>query len=284
MKSLSFKIQQLEESQTLAFTALARQLRETGADVVSLTAGEPDFPTPMHIKMTAIRAIEENFTHYTANNGIPELLKAIKQKFERDNRLTFDVSQIVVSNGAKHSLYNALQAICNKGDEVVIAAPYWVSYPEMVALAGGESVPVVCPASNGFKLQPADLEKAITPKTKWIILCSPSNPTGAAYTEAEIKALTDVLVKHERIWVLSDDIYEHLVYDGFRFTTPAAVEPRVKARTLTLEAFWQAVARMGGPLGRRGDGPPGWRTVWRGWRHLEELTEGARLFAPHGPT
>ena len=161
MKSLSFKIQQLEESQTLAFTALARQLRETGADVVSLTAGEPDFPTPMHIKMTAIRAIEENFTHYTANNGIPELLKAIKQKFERDNRLTFDVSQIVVSNGAKHSLYNALQAICNKGDEVVIAAPYWVSYPEIVRLVDAKPIVISAHEETKYKITPLQLRKAV---------------------------------------------------------------------------------------------------------------------------
>ena len=186
MKSLSLKVQQIEESQTLAFTSLAREMKQAGVDVVSLTAGEPDFPTPPHVKMAAIQAIEENFTHYTANQGIPELIKAIKEKFERDNHLCFGSSQILVSCGAKHSIYNALQAICNKGDEVVILAPYWVSYPEMVKLVDAKPVVVNSTQESGFKITPVQLRRAINAKTKALIFNSPGNPTGTVYSQGEI--------------------------------------------------------------------------------------------------
>src|SRR5213079_1999489 len=186
---------------------------------------------------------------YTDVGGIPELKEAIIAKFQRENGLTYKPNQIIVGTGGKQVLYNALMATLNPGDEVIIPAPYWVSYPEMVALAGGEPVPIVCTAAHGFKLQPQDLEKAITPKTKWIILCSPSNPTGAAYTRSELKAITDVLVKHPHVWVMTDDMYEHLVYDDFVFTTPAQVEPRLYDRTLTMNGVSKAYNMTGWRIG-----------------------------------
>jgi aspartate aminotransferase len=247
LKSLSLKIQQLEESQTLAFTALARQLRDTGADIVSLTAGEPDFPTPMHIKMTAIRAIEENFTHYTANNGIPELLTAIKQKFERDNRLTFDPSQIVVSNGAKHSLYNALQAICNRGDEVVIAAPYWVSYPEIVRLVDAKPMVVSADEETRYKITPLQLRKAINNHTKAFIFNSPNNPTGTVYSQGEIEELAEV-IEETGIYVLSDEIYEKVIYDGARHFSIGSIK-EIRDQVITINGVSKAYAMTGWRIG-----------------------------------
>jgi aspartate/methionine/tyrosine aminotransferase len=219
MTFLSAALARVKPSATIAVTDKARALKAAGRNVIGLGAGEPDFDTPANIKLAAIHAIEAGKTKYTDVGGIPELKEAIIGKFQRENGLTYKPNQIIVGTGGKQVLYNALMATINPGDEVIIPAPYWVSYPEMVALAGGESVPVVCPASSGFKLRPDDLEKAITPKTKWIILCSPSNPTGAAYTRSELKAITDVLVKHPKIWVMTDDMYEHLVYDDFVFAT-----------------------------------------------------------------
>src|SRR5205085_5821477 len=204
------------------------------------------------IKLAAIQAIEAGKTKYTAVDGIPELKETIIAKFRRENDLTYKPNQVIVGTGGKQVLYNALMATINPGDEVIIPAPYWVSYPEMVALAGGESVPIVCTAEHGFKLQPQDLEKAITPKTKWIILCSPSNPTGAAYTHDELKAITDVLVRHPHVWVMTDDMYEHLVYDGFRFTTPAEVEPKLYERTLTVNGVSKAYSMTGWRIGYAG--------------------------------
>jgi aspartate aminotransferase len=250
LKSLSLKIQQLEESQTLAFTALARQLRETGADVVSLTAGEPDFPTPMHIKMTAIRAIEENFTHYTANNGIPELLNAIKQKFERDNHIVFDASQIVVSNGAKHSLYNALQAICNKGDEVIIAAPYWVSYPEIVRLVDAKPVMISANEETNFKITPSQLRKVINQHTKAFIFNSPNNPTGTVYSQGEIEELADV-IDETGIYVLSDEIYEKIIYDGTRHFSIGSIK-EIRDQVITINGVSKAYAMTGWRIGYLG--------------------------------
>src|SRR5947209_8902759 len=195
MAFLADSLKCIKPSATIAVTDKARALKQAGRDVIGLGAGEPDFDTPDNIKQAAIKAIESGrASKYTAVDGIPELKAAISRKFQRENGLTYKPNQIIVGTGGKQVLYNALMATLNPGDEVIIPAPYWVSYPEMVALAGGETVPVVCPASSGFKLRPEDLEKAITPKTKWIILCSPSNPTGAAYTRSELKAITDVLV------------------------------------------------------------------------------------------
>jgi aspartate aminotransferase len=252
MPFLSAALDRVKPSATIAVTDKARALKAAGRNVIGLGAGEPDFDTPDNVKQAAIKAIEAGKTKYTDVGGIPELKEAIIAKFKRENALTYKPNQIIVGTGGKQVLYNALMATINPGDEVIIPAPYWVSYPEMVALAGGESVPVVCPAANGFKLKAADLEKAITPKTKWIILNSPSNPTGAAYTRAELKAITDVLVKHPQVWVMTDDMYEHLVYDDFSFTTPAQVEPKLFDRTLTVNGVSKAYCMTGWRIGYAG--------------------------------
>ena len=252
MSFLSAALSRVKPSATIAVTDKARQLKAAGRNVIGLGAGEPDFDTPANIKLAAIHAIEAGKTKYTAVDGIPELKEAIVAKFQRENGLTYQPNQISVGTGGKQVLYNALMATLNPGDEVIIPAPYWVSYPEMVALAGGESVPVVCEAKNGYKLTPEALERAITPKTKWLILNSPSNPTGAAYTRADLKALTDVLVRHPHVWVLTDDMYEHLVYDDFVFATPAQVEPALFERTLTVNGVSKAYCMTGWRIGYAG--------------------------------
>src|SRR5262245_46084302 len=252
MSFLAASLARVKPSATIAVTDKARALKAAGRNVIGLGAGEPDFDTPGNIKLAAIRAIEAGKTKYTDVGGIPELKEAIIAKFQRENELTYKPNQVIVGTGGKQVLYNALMATINPGDEVIIPAPYWVSYPEMVALAGGESVPIVCTAEHGFKLQPADLEKAITPKTKWIILNSPSNPTGAAYTRDELKAITDVLVRHPHVWVLTDDMYEHLGYDNFVFTTHVQIEPRLKARTLTLNVVSKVYCMTGWRIGYAG--------------------------------
>ena len=252
MPFLAAALDRVKPSATIAVTDKARVLKAAGRNVIGLGAGEPDFDTPANIKLAAIQAIEAGKTKYTAVDGIPELKEAIIAKFRRENDLTYKPNQVIVGTGGKQVLYNALMATINPGDEVIIPAPYWVSYPEMVALAGGEPVAVVCPAEHGFKLQPPDLEKAITPKTKWNILNSPSNPTGAAYTRAELKAITDVLVKHPQVWVMTDDMYEHLVYDDFVFATPAQVEPKLFDRTLTVNGVSKAYCMTGWRIGYAG--------------------------------
>ena len=252
MPFLSAALDRVKPSATIAVTDKARALKAAGRNVIGLGAGEPDFDTPANIKLAAIHAIEAGKTKYTDVGGIPELKAAIIAKFQRENGLTYTPNQVVVSTGGKQVLYNALMATINPGDEVIIPAPYWVSYPEMVALAGGEPVAVVCTAEFGFKLQPAALEAAITPKTKWIILNSPSNPTGAAYSRAELKALTDVLVKHPQVWVMTDDMYEHVVYDDFVFSTPAQIEPKLFDRTLTVNGVSKAYCMTGWRIGYAG--------------------------------
>jgi aspartate aminotransferase len=252
MPFLSAALDRVKPSATIAVTDKARALKAAGRNVIGLGAGEPDFDTPANIKLAAIHAIEAGKTKYTAVDGIPELKEAIAGKFQRENGLTYTPDQIIVGTGGKQVLYNALMATINPGDEVIIPAPYWVSYPEMVALAGGEPVPVVCTAQFGFKLQPDDLEAAITPKTKWIIMNSPSNPTGAAYSRAELKALTDVLVKHPQVWIMTDDMYEHVVYDNFAFSTPAQVEPKLFDRTLTVNGVSKAYCMTGWRIGYAG--------------------------------
>ena len=252
MPFLSAALDRVKPSATIAVTDKARALKAAGRNVIGLGAGEPDFDTPANIKLAAIHAIEAGKTKYTDVGGIPELKAAIIAKFQRENGLTYTPNQVVVSTGGKQVLYNALMATINPGDEVIIPAPYWVSYPEMVALAGGEPVAIVCTAEFGFKLQPAALEAAITPKTKWIILNSPSNPTGAAYSRAELKALTDVLVKHPQVWVMTDDMYEHLVYDDFTFSTPAQIEPKLFDRTLTVNGVSKAYSMTGWRIGYAG--------------------------------
>lgn len=235
-------------------TTKAAELKAAGKDVIGLAAGEPDFDTPDHIKQAAINAIHAGKTKYTPASGTADLRAAICAKLKRDNGLDYKPNQIVVGNGAKQILFNAFLATLNAGDEVIIPVPYWVSYPDMVQIADGKPVFVNCPSDKGFKLQPEDLEAAITPKTKWIILNSPSNPTGAAYSRAEMKALTDILVKHPQVWVMADDIYEFLVYDGFEFVTPAQVESRLLDRTLTVNGVSKAYAMTGWRIGY-GAGP-----------------------------
>ncbi|HEY6191153.1 MAG TPA: pyridoxal phosphate-dependent aminotransferase [Bacteroidota bacterium] len=254
MKSLSHKVQRIEESSTLAFTQLARRMQTEGVDVANLTAGEPDFPTPPHVKMAAVRAIEENFTHYTANQGIPELLAAIAAKFERDNNLRFGKSQILVSCGAKHSIYNALQAICNAGDEVVIAAPYWVTYPEIVKLVDARPVIVSASREAGFKISAAQLRKAVNAKTKAFIFNSPGNPSGNAYTQGEIEELADV-VKESGIFVISDEIYEKVIYDGVRHFSIGSIRA-IADQVITVNGVSKAYAMTGWRIGYLGAAGP----------------------------
>ncbi|SDF59422.1 pyridoxal phosphate-dependent aminotransferase [Rhodobacter capsulatus] len=252
MAFLSDTLARVKPSPTIAVTNKARELAEAGRDVIGLGAGEPDFDTPAHIKAAAIAAIEAGRTKYTAVDGIPELKKAICAKFERENGLSYKPSQITVASGGKQVLYNALVATLNPGDEVIIPAPYWVSYPDMVLLAGGTPVFVEGRMETGYKISAAALEAAITPKTKWVIFNSPSNPSGAAYTRDELKALTDVLLRHPHVWVMSDDMYEHLVFGGFTFTTPAQVEPGLYDRTLTCNGVSKAYAMTGWRIGYAG--------------------------------
>ncbi|MEN8723443.1 MAG: pyridoxal phosphate-dependent aminotransferase [Alphaproteobacteria bacterium] len=249
MAFLSDALGRVKPSPTIAVTQKARELKAAGRDVISLGAGEPDFDTPDNVKAAAIRAIEAGDTKYTAVDGTPELKAAIVEKFKRENNLTYDVDQVSVSNGGKQVLYNALVATLNPGDEVIIPAPYWVSYPDMVLLAGGEPVIATATMEDDFKLTPAALEAAITSKTKWFMFNSPSNPSGAAYSRDELKALTDVLMRHPHVWVMTDDMYEHLVYDGFEFVTPAEVEPGLYDRTLTVNGVSKAYAMTGWRIG-----------------------------------
>lgn len=252
MAFIADQLGRIKPSPTIAASTKAAELRAAGRDVIGLGAGEPDFDTPDNIKEAAIKAIWDGQTKYTAVDGTVELKKAICAKFKRDNGLDYEPGQITVNNGGKHTIYNAFVATLNPGDEVIIPAPYWVSYPDMALLAGGEPVFVEATIANGFKLQPEQLEAAITEKTKWIILNSPSNPTGAAYTRAEMKALTDVLLKHPHVWILADDMYEHIVYDDFEFVTPAQVEPRLYDRTLTMNGVAKAYAMTGWRIGFAG--------------------------------
>jgi len=254
MAFLADSLSRIKPSATIAVTNKARELKAAGRDVIGLGAGEPDFDTPENIKEAAIKAIRDGMTKYTAVDGIPELKKAIVDKFARENGLTYKPSQVSVGTGGKQVLYNALLATLNPGDEVIIPAPYWVSYPDIVLLGGGTPVFVEAGIETGFKMTAEALEAAITPKTKWLIFNSPSNPSGAAYTFAEIKALTDVLMRHPQVWVMSDDMYEHLVYDDFVFATPAQVEPGLYDRTLTVNGVSKAYCMTGWRIGY-GAGP-----------------------------
>ncbi|MDP2151683.1 MAG: pyridoxal phosphate-dependent aminotransferase [Parvibaculum sp.] len=249
MGFLSDSLSRIKPSATIAATQKARDLKAAGVDVIGLGAGEPDFDTPDNIKEAAIAAIRRGETKYTAVDGIPELKAAIAAKFKRENGLDYKPAQCFVAPGGKPIIYNAMMATLNPGDEVIIPAPYWVSYPDIVLLAGGTPVFAEAGMATGFKLQPEALEKAITPKTKWLIFNSPSNPTGAAYTWDELKKLTDVLVRHPHVWVLTDDMYEHLTYDGFKFATPAEVEPKLYDRTLTMNGVSKAYSMTGWRIG-----------------------------------
>ena len=249
MPFLSDTLSRVKPSPTIAVTTKAMQLKAEGKDVIGLGAGEPDFDTPQNIKDAAVRAIAAGKTKYTAVDGIPELKAAICAKFLRENGLTYTPAQVTVGTGGKQTLYNALMATCNPGDEVIIPAPYWVSYPDMVLLAGGTPVPVVAGIETDFKLTPEQLEAAITPRTKWFIFNSPSNPTGAGYTRAELRALCDVLLRHPQVWIMSDDMYEHLVFGDFEFTTPAQIEPALYDRTLTCNGVSKSYAMTGWRIG-----------------------------------
>ena len=239
----------VKPSATIAVTQKARDLKAQGREIISLSVGEPDFDTPDNIKQAAIAAIMRGETKYPPVLGIMPLREAIAAKFKRENGLDYKAAQTIVGTGGKQILYNAFLCTMNKGDEVIIPAPYWVSYPDMVLINGGEPVFVATAIEHSFKLQPADLERAITPRTKWVILNSPSNPSGAAYTRDELKALTEVLMRHPHVWVLTDDMYEHLVYGDFVFTTPAQVEPALYERTLTMNGVSKAYAMTGWRIG-----------------------------------
>ena len=252
MGFLADSLGRIKPSPTIAINDLSKKLKAEGRDIIGLAAGEPDFDTPDNIKEAAIAAIRRGETKYTAVDGMPELKQAVAKKFKRENGLDYTPSQITVGTGGKQVLFNALVCTINPGDEVVIPAPYWVSYPDIVLFAGGKPVIVPTRLEDGFKMKPEAIERAITPKTKWLIFNSPSNPTGAAYSRAELKLLTDVLVKHPHVWVLTDDMYEHLVYDEFVFTTPAQVEPRLYERTLTLNGVSKAYCMTGWRLGYAG--------------------------------
>ena len=249
MAFLANVLNRVKPSATMVVTQKARDLKAKGRDVISLSVGEPDFDTPDNIKNAAIDAIRRGETKYTPVSGIPPLREAIAAKFARENGLDYKASDTIVGTGGKQILYNAFLVTMNPGDEVIIPAPFWVSYPEMVAINGGDPVILPTRAQDGYKLKPEALDRAITPRTKWVLLNSPSNPSGAAYTRSELKALTDVLLKHPHVWVLTDDMYEHLVYGDFEFTTPVQVEPALKARTLTMNGVSKAYAMTGWRIG-----------------------------------
>ena len=249
MAFISDTLSRVKPSPTIAMTGKALAMKAQGMDVISLSAGEPDFDTPQNIKDAAKLAMDAGKTKYTAVDGIPELKAAICDKFRRENGLSYIPAQITVGTGGKQTLYNAFMATLNPGDEVIIPAPYWVSYPDMVLLAGGTPVPVVAGIETRFKLTPAQLEAAITHKTKWFVFNSPSNPTGAGYTWDELRALCDVLLRHPHVWIMTDDMYEHLVFDDFKFSTPAQVEPALYDRTLTCNGVSKSYAMTGWRIG-----------------------------------
>lgn len=287
MSILASRLSRIKPSPTIAVATKARELKAAGRDVIGLGAGEPDFDTPDHIKEAAKAAMDRGETKYTAVPGTPELRKAISAAFKRNNDLDYTADQITVGCGGKQTIFNALIATLNAGDEVVIPAPYWVSYPDITLVCDGTPVAVDCPASVGYKLTPEALDKAITPKTKWLILNSPSNPTGAAYTAGEIKALAEVLMKHPHVWVMTDDMYEHIIYDDFKFATIAQVEPRLYERTLTLNGVSKAYCMTG------------WRVGWaagpvevikamnkvqsQSTTHTSSISQAAAVAALNGP-
>jgi aspartate aminotransferase len=284
---LASRLARVKPSPTVAVTVKAQELKAQGRDVIGLGAGEPDFDTPQHIQEAAIEAMRSGKTRYTAINGVPELRKAISAKFKRENGLDYKIDQITVGCGGKQVLYNAFVATLDPGDEVIIPAPYWVSYPDMVLLCEGMPVFIDCAQADGFKLKPEALERAITPKTKWLILNSPSNPTGAAYTRAELKALCEVLLRHPHVWVMTDDMYEHLTYDDFKFTTPAEIEPKLYERTLTINGVSKAYCMTGWRLGYAGGPLELVKAInmvqSQSTTHTSSITQWAAVAALNGP-
>ena len=287
MGIIANRLSAIKPSQTIAISAKARALAAEGKDIIGLSAGEPDFDTPDHVIEAAIAGMRAGETRYTDPDGTPELKAAVARKFKRDNNLDYAPSQVSIATGGKQILYNALMASLDECDEVVIPAPYWVSYPDMVLLAGGTPVIVPCSQENRFILQPADLEAAITPKTKWIIFNSPSNPTGAGYAHDDLKRITDVLMRHPHVWVMTDDMYEHLVYDDFKFCTPAEVEPGLYDRTLTVNGMSKAFCMTGWRIGYAA-GPEslikGMRTIQsQSTSNPNSIAQAASIAALDGP-
>ena len=280
-------VARIQPSPTIAVTTRAAELKAEGRDVIGLGAGEPDFDTPDHIKEAAIEAIRRGETKYTPVHGTKVLREAIAAKFQRENGLAYGLDEIAVSCGGKQVLYNAAMATLDPGDEVVIPAPYWVSYPDIVLLAGGTPVIVAAGEQAGFKITPVELEAAITPKTKWVVLNSPSNPTGAAYTADEMKALAVVVARHEHVWVMTDDIYEHLVYDGFEFHTFAEVAPELKTRTLTVNGVSKAYSMTGWRVGYAGGPVELIKTMAKvqsqSSTHTSSISQAAAAAALNGP-
>ena len=287
MSILASRLDRIQPSPTMAVTARARALKAEGRDVIGLGAGEPDFDTPDHVKEAAAKAMADGYTKYTDVPGSIELRTAVAAKFQRENDLAYEPGQIQVACGGKQSIYNGIMATVEAGDEVIIPAPYWVSYPDIVLLAEGTPVFVDCPAENRFKMTPDQLEAAITPKTKWVMLNSPSNPTGGAYTRAELRALADVLLRHEHVWVMTDDIYEHIIYDDFEFSTIAQVEPGLYDRTLTLNGVSKAYAMTGWRVGYAG-GPQDLISAMnkiqsQSTSHTSSVSQAAAIAALEGP-
>jgi len=287
MSIIAKRLSRVKPSATVAVSTKARELKDAGHDVIGLGAGEPDFDTPSHIIEAAKAAMDRGETRYTAVPGTPELRQAVCEKFKRDNQLDYTPDQIQVSTGGKQNIYNAMVATLDPGDEVIIPAPYWVSYPDIVLMCEGEPVFVPCSPDNNFKLTAADLEVAITPKTKWLILNSPSNPTGSAYSMADLKALGEVLMRHPHVWVMTDDMYEHLVYDGFTFATIAQAEPGLIDRTLTLNGVSKAYCMTGWRIGFAG-GPVELikamnKVQSQSTTHASSVSQAAAVAALNGP-
>ncbi len=287
MSILASRLDRIQPSPTMAVTARARALKAEGRDVIGLGAGEPDFDTPDHVKEAAAKAMADGYTKYTDVPGSIELRTAVAAKFQRENDLAYEPGQIQVACGGKQSIYNGIMATVEAGDEVIIPAPYWVSYPDIVLLAEGTPVFVDCPAEKRFKMTPDQLEAAITPRTKWVMLNSPSNPTGGAYTRAELRALADVLLRHEHVWVMTDDIYEHIIYDDFEFSTVAQVEPGLYGRTLTLNGVSKAYAMTGWRVGYAG-GPQDLISAMnkiqsQSTSHTSSVSQAAAIAALEGP-
>ena len=287
MPFIADRLSAIKPSPTIAVTQKAAELKAKGVDVIGLGAGEPDFDTPDNIKAAAKAAIDKGETKYTAPAGTLVLRQAIAQKLKRENGLDYTPDQITVGVGGKGVIFNAFMATVNPGDEIIVPAPYWVSYPDIALMFGGKPVFVACPEDKGFKLQPEDLEKAITPATKWLVLNSPSNPTGAAYSWDEMKALTDVLLRHPHVWVMTDDMYEHLVYDGFKFCTPAQVEPRLYDRTLTMNGVSKAYAMTGWRVGYAAGPMPLIKAIntiqSQSVTHTSSISQAAAVEALNGP-
>jgi aspartate aminotransferase len=287
MPLIAQRLGRIKPSPTIGVTQRAAELKAAGRDIIGLGAGEPDFDTPDHIKAAAKAAIDRGETKYTAVAGTVALRKAIAAKFKRDNALEYRIDQITVGCGGKQVIYNALMATLDPGDEVIIPAPYWVSYPDIVLLAGAEPVIVPCPVEQGFKLAPNDLDRAITPRTKWVILNSPSNPTGAVYDETAMRSITDVLLRHPHVWIMTDDIYEHVIYDGFRFVTPAQVEPLLYDRTITINGCSKAYSMTGWRVGW-GAGPSELIAAMNAIQsqsttHTSSISQAAAVAALSGP-